>query len=293
LIETGHYRDAIVLLEAERDAAVHASRCDRAFAVTLNNLGSAYYQAGRYLDAQRAYEASLLVRRSLPEPNETDARDAARTLSNLGTAYLELHQISKAEAVLVKAARALDLLDPAGLPIVRVWLNLATAYKLERRWDEAEDLFRKSLAVRERLLGPTDRDIAMALNNLGVLLLERNRSAEAQPLLERAVAIWEGSLGPSHPQVAAGLHNLATVFMALDRVGSAQACFEQAIHVAETTLPADHPNLAAYRLGYATFLAKTGRKKEAHKLEELARESLKRSTTENLSGFTVDARLAH
>ncbi len=225
LIERWQYRDAIVLLEAERDAALHASRCDRAFAVTLNNLGSAYYEAGRYLDAQHAYEASLLVRRSLPEPGPTDARDTARTLSNLGAAYLELHQISKAEDALVKAARSLDLLDPAGQAITRVWLNLATAYKLERRSDEAERLFRKSLAARERLLGPTHHDVAMALNNLGVLLSERNRSTEAQPLLERAVVIWESSGGPAHPQVAAGLHNLATVYTALNRIAPAQECF--------------------------------------------------------------------
>src|SRR5260370_1484892 len=95
LIERGQYRDAITLLEAERNAALQASRCDRAFAVTLNNLGSAYYEAGRYLDAEHAYEASLLARRSLPTPNATDASDTAPPLTNRRPPYLASPHIPK------------------------------------------------------------------------------------------------------------------------------------------------------------------------------------------------------
>jgi len=197
LIAQGRYREAVPLLEAQR-ASMAKDGVHLALVVTLNNLGSAYYELSRYRDAQRVYEESLLLRRRL---NDAASRDAARTLSNLGVVYLELRLIAKARDTLQQAARALELQDPDGLPITGVWLNLATAYKAERRVEDAEALFRRGLAARERILGPAHRDVAMALNNLGVLLRDRNQLVDAQPLLERAVAIWERTLGLEHPQV--------------------------------------------------------------------------------------------
>lgn len=63
LIARGRSREAVPLLEAQRDAAKKAGRRDLELIVTLNNLGSAYYELGRFRDAQRAYEESLLLRR--------------------------------------------------------------------------------------------------------------------------------------------------------------------------------------------------------------------------------------
>ncbi len=286
LIAQGRYREAVPLLEAQR-ASMAKDGVHLALVVTLNNLGSAYYELSRYRDAQRVYEESLLLRRRL---NDAASRDAARTLSNLGVVYLELRLIAKARDTLQQAARALELQDPDGLPITGVWLNLATAYKAERRVEDAEALFRRGLAARERILGPAHRDVAMALNNLGVLLRDRNQLVDAQPLLERAVAIWERTLGLEHPQVAAGLHNLGVIYAGLELNTRAEECYDRALRIAEKALPPDHPNLAAYRSSYALLLGKTGHKKEARRLENLARQGLKQSETGNLLGYTIEAR---
>jgi len=90
---------AMVLLAATPEKKPNPSEGAR-----LNNLGSAYYEVGRFRDAQRAYEESLLLRRRL---GDGESRDAARTLSNLGAVYLELRQVAKARATLEQAARAL------------------------------------------------------------------------------------------------------------------------------------------------------------------------------------------
>jgi Tfp pilus assembly protein PilF len=287
LIARGRSREAVPLLEAQRDTAKKAGRRDLDLVVSLNNLGTAYYELGRFRDAQRAYEESLLLRRRL---GDGESRDAARTLSNLGAVYLELRQVAKARVTLEQATRALEFQDPDGLPITGVWVNLATAYKDERRLDEAEALFRKALAARERILGPAHRDVAMALNNLGVLLRDRRQLVDAQAMLERAAEAWEHTLGPDHPQVAAGLHNLGVVYAGRELTSRARECYERALRIAEKSLPPDHPNLAAYRTSYAALLGKLGQKKEAKRLEELARQGLKRSASDNLMGYTVDAR---
>lgn len=130
----------------------------------------------------------------------------------------------------------------------------------------------------------------MALNNLGVLLRDRRQLVDAQAMLERAAEAREHTLGPDHPQVAAGLHNLGVVYAGRELATRARECYERALRIAEKALPPEHPNLAAYRSSYAALLGKLGQKKEAKRLEELAREGLKRSASDNLMGYTVDAR---
>ena len=66
--------------------------------------------------------------------------------------------------------------------------------------DEAAPLFLRSLAIREKALGPNHPDVAQGCNNLGALYYEQAKYAEAKPLFERALAIRTAALGPNHPK---------------------------------------------------------------------------------------------
>jgi hypothetical protein len=55
-----------------------------------------------------------------------------------------------------------------------------------------------------------EKDQAVALNNLALLLKDTNRLAEAEPLMRRAWAIDESSYGPEHPRVGGSIPPLGT-----------------------------------------------------------------------------------
>ena len=57
--------------------------------------------------------------------------------------------------------------------------------------DQAEPLFRRSLAIHEKALGPDHPDTAAALNNLAVLYDEQGKYGKAEPLYQRSLAILE------------------------------------------------------------------------------------------------------
>jgi tetratricopeptide (TPR) repeat protein len=288
LFAQGKFADALPILEAARQAAELAGRDDREVALVLNNLGTVYYELGRPREAQLVFERSLALRREL---GETATSELTRTLNNLGVVYMRLNLLTKAEQTLAQAAAAQENLGapPSGLGAAKTWVNLALVYQAEHRWLEAEDLFRKSLKVRERELGPVHRDVADSLNNLAVLLQDQKRFQEAEPLADRAVRIWEQELGPEHPKVAAGLHNLGVLYMNLGRLQEASVCLEGALRIAHDVLPADHPHLASYMISYAALLRKLDRKQEARELEKLARQSRERYSRDNAVGYTVDA----
>ena len=89
-------------------------------------------------------------------------------------------------------------------------LNQAGYYLyLRARYAEAEPLFRRALAIREKALGPDHPDTAPSLNNLAELLRAQGRYGEAEPLYRLALAIREKALGPDHPDTATSLNNLA------------------------------------------------------------------------------------
>ena len=73
--------------------------------------------------------------------------------------------------------------------------NLAETCRVLGRHDEAEPLFRRAIAIREKANGPDGPELAPPLNNLAELCRELARYEEAEPLYLRALSIREHSHG--------------------------------------------------------------------------------------------------
>ena len=67
--------------------------------------------------------------------------------------------------------------------------NLATLYYAQNRYNEAEPLFRRSLAIRERKLGARHPNEVTTLKNYAVFLRSTERHDEAATLESRIKAI--------------------------------------------------------------------------------------------------------
>ena len=98
---------------------------------------------------------------------------------------------------------------PMSAPRSTTWPGCTTA---QGRYAEAEPLYKRALAIREKALGPDHPDVGTSLNNLAVLYQAQGRYAEAEPLYKRALAIREKALGPDHPDVGTSLNNLAVLY---------------------------------------------------------------------------------
>jgi tetratricopeptide (TPR) repeat protein len=72
-------------------------------------------------------------------------------------------------------------------------------------YHEAEPLYQRSLAIREKAFGPDHPDVATSLNNLALLYRAEGAYPKAEPLYQRSLAIREKALGLDHPDVAKSL----------------------------------------------------------------------------------------
>ena len=64
--------------------------------------------------------------------------------------------------------------------------NLANLYTTQGNYTKAEPLYKRSLDILEKALGPNHPDVATSLENLAELYRATNRSAEAKKLDGRA-----------------------------------------------------------------------------------------------------------
>ncbi len=67
--------------------------------------------------------------------------------------------------------------------------NLAELYRAQGKYADAEPLYKRSIELDEKALGPNHPDVATLLGNYAALLRKTNRNAEAEKLEARQKAI--------------------------------------------------------------------------------------------------------
>ena len=146
-------------------------------------------------------------------------------------------------------------------------LNQTAFYlKCRAQYVEAEPLYRRSLEICERVLGPDHPDTANSLNNLASLLNNQGKYDEAEPLFTRALEICERVLGPDHPATANSLNNLALLLNNQGKYDEAEPLYRRALEIKERVLGPDHPSTATSLNNLAGLFYAQGKYDEAEPL---------------------------
>lgn len=122
--------------------------------------------------------------------------------------------------------------------------NLAELYRVQGRYADAEPLYRRALAIVEKVLGPEHPLVAIALDNLGSLYKGQGRLSDAEPLHRRSLEINEKALGPDHIDVAVTLDKLASVYMSRGGYAEAEPLYGRSLTIREKVLGPEHPGVA-------------------------------------------------
>ncbi len=90
--------------------------------------------------------------------------------------------------------------------------NLAGVYKSQGKYREAEELYEKSLRIRERVLGEEHPDTAIGYNNLAGVYESQGKYKMAIPYFFKAYIILLDRLGIDHPHTQVVYDNLKYTF---------------------------------------------------------------------------------
>ncbi|MBI3373963.1 MAG: CHAT domain-containing protein [Betaproteobacteria bacterium] len=188
-----------------------------------------------------------------------------------GDAAYERGDIRAGIAAFELALRKAEAFGPEHTAVAASLHKLAGLYYAQRRYAEAEPLYRRSLAIREKALGLEHPDVAASLYKLAELYRAQGRYAEAEPLLRRSLAILEKALGPEHRYVAIPLNNLAELYQTQGRYAEAEPLYRRALAIREKALGPEHPAVARSLNDLATLYHSQSRYADA---EPLLRRSL-------------------
>ena len=154
--------------------------------------------------------------------------------------------------------------------------NLASNFRAQGRFDEAENFFRKSLRIHSRVLGDDHPDTATSYNNLASTLDAQGRYDEAEPLLRKSLEICMRVHGEGHPDTAGSYNNLALHLHDRGRYEEAEPLLRKSLKVHERVRGEEHPNTATSYNNLALNLDAQGRYDEAEPLLRKSMEVRKR-----------------
>lgn len=102
----------------------------------------------------------------------------------------------------------------------------------------------RSLALREKALGPNSVGVASSLNQLAAIHLAMGDYGRVEPLLIRALKIREETLGPDNLLFAKSLNSMAVLYQRIGNVRQAEELLERALKIVEKGMGTDSSDFA-------------------------------------------------
>ncbi len=210
--------------------------------------------AGRYQQGLTAVEEAVgLLRRQVP----IDRRLLALALARWGRG-LERMGDHGASSVCFREALALSRAEGHGPTLAAVLDRFAMLESERAAFARAEAMFRESMDLWVEHRGTGSPEVALARNNLGLVLTRRGVYAEAQEQLEAAEAAQASLYDDPHPHLATTLGNLGLLYTATGHFDKAEAAFERALSLGRAAYRGDHPTLAGMLHNQADLAAARG-----------------------------------
>jgi tetratricopeptide (TPR) repeat protein len=159
------------------------------------------------------------------------------------------------------ASAVTDLADKAGIEYPTTFLmDRVATFLSSSKGDHAgaEPLYRRTLEVRERVLGLEHPDTLASVNNLAYLLESKGDYAGSEPLCRRALEARERVLGPEHPDTLVSVNNLALLLAGKGDYAGSEPLYRRALEVRERVLGPEHPDTLASVNNLAALMYQKG-----------------------------------
>jgi CHAT domain-containing protein/Tfp pilus assembly protein PilF len=167
----------------------------------------------------------------------TENDRALQEARNLSAEFMLFYRAGKFDEALSYAERILEMrrkILGEDSFIVAVSINrLAIIYSIKADYAKVEPLYRRALAILEKVLEPENGKLGDIYNNLGALYYTTGDYERAEVFYRRGLAIREKALGPDHTDVASSLNNLAGTFLDREMYEQAEPLYRRAIDIRE------------------------------------------------------------
>lgn len=212
----------------------------------LFNSAQVFQATGNLSEAQNIYERALCFKST-----ETDKMFTKRSQGN--ELQTRLHHRKKPH------------FSNSDHDELKAWGNLASIYRAQGRWKEAEELQTRLVGRSEKTFGRKHLHTLTSKYFLAITYYQQGRWKEAESLLLLVVDGRRGSLGSEHPETVTSMGHLALVYVEQGRYQEAEALYNQSLEKIKRGLGMEHPETLRMMQNVAVVYCDQGRYDEAEK----------------------------
>jgi Tfp pilus assembly protein PilF len=167
-------------------------------AASLNALGQLRLQVDDLVSAESLITRALGIAEAALGAAHPEVSVA---LNNLARLFFKRRDFAKADRHLLRLLEIKRALGKDHPEVANVLGSLGRLRQAVGKNDQAEQLWRQALAVREKAFAPSDVIIATTLENVADCCLPQGKAPAAIALRERALTIREAAVGTTHPSL--------------------------------------------------------------------------------------------
>ncbi|HIG74831.1 MAG TPA: serine/threonine protein kinase [Bacteroidetes bacterium] len=184
------------------------------------------------LDASIAdYEASLALADELGSYVESQRLE---TLSGFTFALADAREYERALALSEEVVAETRRLYPDNeVRVIHAEKGITRTLMRQGRFADAEPYLRRGLAVRERVLGPDNPEVAIDRADLARTLLAQGETREADSLLTLALPGYRAAYGEDSPYVASIFRDMGASALAAGDLAAAAEAYQRAVAQSE------------------------------------------------------------
>ncbi|KAL4911981.1 hypothetical protein BDW62DRAFT_215383 [Aspergillus aurantiobrunneus] len=158
-------------------------------------------------------------------------------IQNVGSCLYSDGRYNEAAKLLVQVIKTRkQVLGPEHPSTLTSMNNLASTYRNQGRWKEAEEL----------VLGPEHPDTLASMNNLASTYQNQGQWKEAEELGVQVIETRKQVLGPEHPDTLTSMANLAFTWESLGNIQAALALMDRCVELHNKVLGSDHPDTMSF-----------------------------------------------
>jgi tetratricopeptide (TPR) repeat protein len=206
-------------------------------AVSYNNKGVLLKDMGNYTEAESYVKKAYKL---LDEQKDDLGR--ALTLNNLAMIYVDMNKLKDAEKSMDSSmARAKSVLKENSSNYIKLDINLAQIYRLQKKYTQAEEVFKKAIEIKEKKLG-VHPDIAHLKSGLAQLYIEMENYKDVERLLQSAHDINKRKLGDKHPLTVKILQEQANYYRIVGENAEALTMINKVLDQKKELYGESHPS---------------------------------------------------
>ena len=251
--------DSVLHLALDRQRALYRDHHPE-IARTLLALGALRLAQAEFDEAEQLVrDGYTMTRRSRP-PGHPDIADAAGLM---GQMLYERGQLEEAVPVLEEAVRLHATRGSESAELGAAISELANTHFYAGRYEVADSLNQRALAIHRRLYGEAHPRVADDLINLGAVRFQRAEYPEAERYYRDGLAIIEPWFGGEHFRTGMALTMLGRALLFQEHYEASAAALERALAIQEAVFGPDHPRVASILNELGSIARADGRLAEA------------------------------